>query len=304
MTGSDWGHLPVASPLSYDPDASSLETHSYADAGSYEYTYAGTDIMSSGIPPVQCGSHVRVMCYRILSSGVKPYIMFGLCQGAAGLGLMDVEMPDLGAFRRGMADIGKRFGTSEMVYRGYLCYGTDTVLCVEDVVPEQNVYASRSPDCQWVLSTEIVNHSRLLEHVVDPRVVEFLEANPSLLFLYDELGNLHESPEVGYYGTSRRRAASLAVLGAPCEEPSSDVGPYYRFFDYEGGVSRAREHSGDDGTVLMRFALFLGRTAMCRISEDWSGYDSLRTPDGIICVKEYNQQIPLSSHTLPRLAEV
>jgi len=304
LTGSDWTHVPEGLSSPHDLDANHPESSPYADAGSYEYTYAGTDAMSAGVPTVQSGSQVGVLCYKVLSSGVKPYIMFGLCQGADGLGLMDAKMPDLGTFCRGVADIGQGFGMTETVYRGYIRHGADTILCIEDAAPEQEVHASGSPDFQWVLSTEIVNHSRALGGAVDSHTVRFFETHPSLLFLYDELGRLYESPEVGYHGTSGRRAPSLAVLGAPRDGPSAATGPYYSFFDYEGGVSQAKEQGGDEDAVLMRFALFLGRTAMSSAPGDWSGYDSLRTPDGTTCVREYNQQIPLSSHPLPRSPEV
>ena len=301
LTGSDWVQSERGLTLPYGPDARTPESNPYADAGSYEYTYAGGDSMSTGVPTVRSGSQVGVLCYKVLSSGVKPYIMFGLCQGVDGFGLMDAKMPSPGTFDRGVADIGQRFGMTETVYRGYMQYGADTILCIEDAAPEQKVHASGNPDFQWVLSTEIVNHSRALGSAVDPHTVKFFETHPSLLFLYDELGNLYESPEVGYHGTNRRRVASLVVLGAPRDEPSSDTGPYYRFFDYEGGVSRAKEQCGGEGAVLVRFALFLGRTAMFSAPGDWSGYDSLRTHDGTVCVREHNQQIPLSSHPQPEV---
>tara|TARA_Y100000748_G_scaffold299799_1_gene297226 strand:+ start:9406 stop:10353 length:948 start_codon:yes stop_codon:yes gene_type:complete len=304
LTGSDWTHASEEFPLPYDQEVDNSESNPYADAGGYEYTYAGTDAMSAGIPKVQSGSRVGVLCYKVLSSGVKPYIMFGLCYGTDGLGLMDAKMPGLGGFCDGVTDIGKGFGIRETVYRGYLRNGADTILCIEDAAPEQKAHAPGSSDFQWVLSTEIMNHSRALGTAVDPRVVEFFEAHPSLLFLHDELGHLHESPEVGYCGTSRRRAASLAVLGAPRDGPTSDMGPYYRFLDYEGGVRQAEEQVGDGPKALTRFALFLGRTAMSAPPGEWSGYDSLRAPGGTICVREYNQQIPLSSHPLPHPHEV
>ena len=304
LTGSSWTHDRRGLSLRYDPKPNNPGREPYADAGSYQYTYAGVDAMSAGVPTLQSGSQVEVLCYKILSSGVKPYIMFGLYRGVGGLRLMDAKMPGLGAFCRGVADIGQRFGMTETVYRGYMRHGVGTILCIEDAAPEQKVHASGSLDFQWVLSTEIVNHSRALGCTVDPYVVKFFETHPSLLFLYDELGSLYESPEVGYHSTNGRRAASLAVLGAPRDEPSSETGPYYRFSDYEGGASYAKEQNWGEGAVLVRFALFLGRTAMFSAPEDWSGYDSLIIPGGTICVREYNQQIPLSSHPLPRSSEV
>lgn len=303
FTGSDPTHVPGGLSSLYGPDANNPGSNPYSDAGSYEYTYTGADAMSAGVPTVQSGSQVGVLCYKVLSSGVKPYIMFGLCQGADGLGLMDAKMPSLGTFCREVAGIGQRSGMTETVYRGYIRHGADTILCIEDASPEQKMHASGSPDFQWVLSTEIVNHTRSLGSVVNPYVVKFFETHPSLLFLYDELGNLYESPEVGYRGTNGSRAASMAVLGAPRDEPSAATGPYYSFFDYEGGVSRAKEQGGDEDAVLIRFALFLGRTTMSSGPGDWNGYDSLRTPDGTTCVREYNQQIPLSCHPLPRSPE-
>ena len=301
LTESESTHVPDELSLSYDLEANSLESSSYADKGSYEYTYAGADAMTAGVPTMESGSRINILCYRVFSLGVKPYIMFGLRNDVGGLSLIDTNMPSLDRFSNCITDIGKKFGINETVYTGYLRHGSNTILCVEDAVPEQNVCASEIPDIQWALSTEIINDSRVLGNAVDPRVVELFEAFPSLLFLYDELGNLYESPEVGFCGTSRRRAASMYVLGAPRDEPSSDTGPYYRFLDYEGGVNQAKEQGENDDMVLTRFALFLGRTTMSAISGNWGSYDSLRTPDGTICVRDYNQQIPISSHSLPRV---
>ena len=302
ITAPDRAHVPVEFPLQYDLEVSDSESNPYIDAGSYEYTYAGTDVMSTGVPMVQRESRVSVLCYKVISSGVKPFIMFGLYRGAGGLGLIDAEIPSSGMFRHGMNDIGKRLGINETIYRGYLRNGEDTVLCIEDAIPEQRI--SETPGFQWLLSTEIMNQSKALEGIVDPRVVEFFEAYPSLLFLYDELGNLYESPEVGYYETSGCREAYLSVMGAPRDGPSSETGPYYRFLDCDGVVRRVEDRRMSESAILVRFALFLGRTTISGGSADWSRYDSLRTPDGIICVREYNQQIPLSSHSIARMSEV
>ena len=302
LTVSDITRAPVEFPLPYDSEVNESESSPYADAGSYEYTYAGNDVMSIGVPTVQRGSRVSVLCYKVISSGIKPYIMFGLCLGESGLGLIDVEFPSPDRFRQDITDIGGRFGINETLYKGYLRHGKDTILCVEDGIPEHSAQTSEIPGFQWLLSTEIMNQSRTLEEKVDPRVVGLFEAFPSLLFLYNELGNLYESPEVGYYETSGCRAASIAVLGAPRDTPSSETGPYYRFLDCEGVARQADNNS--DSVVLMRFALFLGRTAMLEGSDDWSTYDSLRTPDGIVCVRDYNQQIPLGLHSIARASRV
>lgn len=301
LTGSDWIHGSGELSLSYGSEANNSGSSPYADTGSYEYTYAGLDIMSSGVPTMESESQVGILFYKVLSSGVTPYMMFGLCYDTGSLGLINTNMPCMHRFHKGITDIGERFGINKTVYKGYLQYGSDTILCIEDVAPEQNVYASDISDFQWVLSTEIMNNAKAMGNAVDPRVVELFEAHPSLLFLHDQLGNLYESPEVGYCGTSGRRAASMVILGAPRDGPSSDTGPYYRFLDYEGGVSQAKEQGKNEEWVLTRFVLFLGRTTMSANSGDWSGYDSLRAPDGTICVREYNQQIPISSHPLSRV---
>lgn len=294
LTGSNWIHDPVEPHIEEDWRLNSQDTSLYADTGSYEYKYAGISAMTPGIPIVQSKSQLSVLCYKILSLGVKPYIMFGLCHMIEGLKLPRANMEDMElTVDGGKRYLKDRFLINETKYQGYLQQGSETILCIEDTAPNMELFGNQ--DIQWVLSTEIINHAKLLENNIDSCVVKLFEAYPSLLFLYDEVGNLHESPDVGFYKTYNERAAALAVLGAPRDEPLCDTGPYYRFFEYDNVVCQSDKN--DSSVVLTRFALFLGRTTMSSLG-DWSEYDSLRKPDGTICVREYNQQIPLSCHRL------
>ena len=110
--------------------------------------------------------------------------------------------------------------------------------------PNLRIEWSESPDCRWVLSTEIVNQMRVLDVMVDAYVVHLFRSYSSLLFLRDELGNIHESPEVGFYCAAREQAAALGVLGAPRGDPNDHMGPYYHFIDVDQSLNRNKRHGG------------------------------------------------------------
>ena len=61
LTGSDWIHGSGELSLSYGSEANNSGSSPYADTGSYEYTYAGLDIMSSGVPTLESESQVGIL---------------------------------------------------------------------------------------------------------------------------------------------------------------------------------------------------------------------------------------------------
>ena len=68
------------------------------------------------------------------SSGVKPYLMFGLCHSADCLKLLDVVSS------RSMRDVERemcnKLNVDKVEYRGYLHNGDETVLCMEVIDPK------------------------------------------------------------------------------------------------------------------------------------------------------------------------
>ena len=51
LTATEWSDTHEEPHLDYDWPSIDVDTGSYADVGSYEYTYAGTDVMSQEYTP-------------------------------------------------------------------------------------------------------------------------------------------------------------------------------------------------------------------------------------------------------------
>ena len=100
------------------------------------------------------------------------------------------------------------------------------------------------------------------------------------MFLYDDEGNIYETPEVGYYGNYYKKIASVASLGLSRQSIYSSFGPYYYFSTYNHAMRNAiwnpsykplkildeyitvDEKGRYSKGGIVKFALFTGKTKM------------------------------------------
>ena len=255
----------------------------YTSVDAYEYTYDGLKLLNSGEPSRNDKGTIYIGLFRVISSTVKPFLMFCLYRGDDDvLSMGHIENTDCPG-KKAENNMRKVFADWEgnIEYRGYVQHGCDTVVWLEytdeTIIMDQGKWDTR---WWWVLSVEIVNQRRALSMEIAEEVNTFMEVHPQFLFLRDELGRLYETPAVGYYGSYAEHIAVTSVLGLRRKPPTSALGPYYYFSNYGPAIRYAVWNDkgkpmkidgklitkDDEGRYkrggLVRFALFLGKTTM------------------------------------------
>jgi len=254
----------------------------YDDVDGHEYTYDGLDRIEPGEPNTG-DRNVQILMYRVVSSTVKPFLMFCLYRDDNSLGFANLlgEKATTGRVAEEKMRSVLQGWRGTVKYQGFMLEDGIVTLCLEYTDGDMLVDNAKIDNrWWWVLATEIVNEKRMLTFDVKREVVGFFERNPSMLFLKDELGRLYETPAVGYYGSYANRIAVTSVLGKQKAAPTDVYGPYYYFGNYEAAMRFAiwsetftpLEVEGEIVTNdrrgrylrggLVRFALFLGKTTV------------------------------------------
>jgi len=182
----------------------------------------------------------------------------------------------------------------------------------------------------WCLCDEIVNHKKYLTFEIDKMVVDFFTHNPDFNYITNHLGEIYETPVVGYYGNHYSATAYISVFGRKRNGIGIN-GPFYYFSPYNVAIRYSiwtHNHKqlkisdkmltiDNDGKYteggLVRFVIFLGNTQVLfsdddnsvGTSESWAGeYNtiirgrSVGTGDdnyeSLIAIRKYDQQLPLS----------
>jgi len=164
----------------------------------------------------------------------------------------------------------------------------------------------------WLLhSCEIVDKYSY-NTSVDSIITDFFTEHSYFMYLRDENNELFELPQIGYSGSSFKVAEFRSVFGNPSSNDEESIfGKYYYFTDYNTALEEAKSDKNVIGKErkyggLNRYALFKGKTTSFTdfsvkfsedgLSNDWSeNYDSIYL-EGLIVLKKYEQQVPVSYH--------
>ena len=164
----------------------------------------------------------------------------------------------------------------------------------------------------WLLhSCEIVDKYSY-NTPLDNIITDFFTEHSYFLYLRDENNELYELPQIGYSGSSFKNAEFRSVFGNPSSNDEESIfGKYYYFTDYTTALEEAKSEKNVIGKErkyggLNRYALFKGKTTSftdfsVKVGEDgltneWSeNYDSIYL-EGLVVLKKYEQQVPVSYH--------
>ncbi len=147
---------------------------------------------------------------------------------------------------------------------------------------------------------------------IDSIVTDFFTEHYAFMYLRDENNELYQLPQIGYSGSSFKNAEFRSVFGNPSSSDEESIfGKYYYFTDYSTALEEAKSEKNVIGKErkyggLNRYALFKGKTTSftdfsVKVSEDgssndWSeNYDSIYL-EGLVVLKKYEQQVPVSYH--------
>jgi hypothetical protein len=267
------------------------ETETETKKPNSSYTHY-VDTLNKAIPNKKY-KDIRVCLYKIITDEMYPFIMFLLYKYENNIlnfikidhddtnhqdiithilsKFKDIfsELPDVSLEYKGFIESNKNEDYEDLVV--ILKYNTSSV----KRQIQQVTYDSK---WWWLLSSEIINYKKVLNFDISSFSTKFLLENNKLMFLYDDEGNIYETPDVGYYGNHYKKIASVASLGLSRQGIYSSFGPYYYFSTYTHAMRNAiwnpsykpmkvldeyitvDERGRYTKGGIVRFALFSGRT--------------------------------------------
>lgn len=164
----------------------------------------------------------------------------------------------------------------------------------------------------WLLHSCEILDKHSYNTPIDNIITDFFTEHSYFMYLRDEKNELYQLPQVGYSGSSFKNAEFRSVFGNPSSNDEESIfGKYYYFVDYNTALEEAKSEKNVIGKErkyggLNRYALFGGKTTSFTdfsvkasedgLSNDWSeSYDSIYL-EGLLVLKKYEQQVPVSYH--------
>ncbi len=196
--------------------------------------------------------NIHVCVYKIITDEMYPFIMFLLYKYENNiLNLIkidnDVNKEEIvNHILNKFKDIFSELPDVSLEYKGFIESNEDLMVVLKYSISvkqasvkhtlKQVTYDSK---WWWLLSSEIINYKKVLNFDISSFSTTFLLENTKLIFLYDDEGNVYETPEVGYYGNYYKKIASVASLGLSRQNIYSSFGPYYYFSTYTHAMRNA-----------------------------------------------------------------
>lgn len=207
-----------------------------------------------------------ILHYEIVTTGLFPFIRYRLnvVNGILNFHVMEVCNTPL------------KFKHEE--YRGLFEFEDNQILVFKRNRPHRVNEISKHQHEQWLISDDLVNNKKYFDMCVDERVSTFFTKNSSFLVLINEHGHVAETPISGYKGDYYKKVGLMGKLGVLRADPSSCLGPYYYFNNYEKSLRCATLSPtgkpliihGTNITIgsscvftrgcVVKYALFLGKT--------------------------------------------
>ena len=163
----------------------------------------------------------------------------------------------------------------------------------------------------WVTLSKEIYIKSSFEMPIDSAVVDFFTTNDSFLYLVDDDGNKYELPDVGYTGSTFKKAEFRSVFSNTASDIDEIFGPYYYFTNYKHAVEDANEEKSKVTTNIInyggvnRYAIFKGKSISFYDYSDvdanvnqshWTSENDSIYIENLIALKKYEQHIPVSYH--------
>ena len=158
----------------------------------------------------------------------------------------------------------------------------------------------------FALIDEIVNYRKVCNVPICSHIVDLFLQNPALLYICNPTDKQpYEVPVIAFAAAvSEFKLEFMHMFGKSPEHNSAVVGPYFYFTSFESAMQSSPSPFG-----ITRFALFVGNTKIVEQPSDLSAswvddHQSIYVntlpfkKNPILAVKSYDQQVPLSRHSI------
>ena len=266
----------LPSPIMYDKDCCN------------NYKYNINTVLNSELPVFKTEKTIQICIYKIVNRKfIAPFILFLLYKDEKDKCFFPnfKTSQDVSTAIESKLDIIYQNLKTKPEYIGYRETQHNIYLFYKDTKEYDLVNISKNDKWWWVTIFEIINNKKTLNFSIDRSVYSIFFKETLLISLFNNNNRKYSSGNVLYFGGSDNYISFIASLGLPKESPTSNLGPYYYFYTYNGAGRRAiwtqsrkeEEHNGELITRneygvhkrggLVRFILF-GNTPKYFLNRD------------------------------------
>ena len=167
----------------------------------------------------------------------------------------------------------------------------------------------------WITLSEEIYKKKSCNVLIHNDVVDFFTRNCSFLYLTNKDGSLYELPDVGYTGSTFKKAEFRSVFSNMASSIDEIFGPYYYFTNFEHAIKDAKEEKSRNDTSIInygglnRYALFKGKSISFydfssedievgenNSEKDWTVNNDSIYIENLMALKKYEQHVPISYH--------
>lgn len=198
-------------------------------------TYGGIEKLKKlPIEKIPLENEVEICIYQIKYFGNKPVLLFNLAKKRNTLHWPVLNAKDVN-FDNMIDNVKKYFKIKDtfLTYEGVFTHAEKPQIWFrysDDISSAQ--LCKYSDEYIWCLCSEIVNDKKYLNISIDNNVVSFFIKNPDFLHIKNNLGNIYDTPIVGFYGNCEDSISYTSVFGRT-RSAVRRYGEFYYFGTYE-----------------------------------------------------------------------
>jgi hypothetical protein len=163
----------------------------------------------------------------------------------------------------------------------------------------------------WITLSKEIYNKYSCDVPIDSEVVDFFNKNCGLLYLKDDEGHPYELPDVGFTGSTFKKAEFRSVFSNMASTTEDIFGPYYYFTSYKHAIEDAKEEKSKNIKSIInyggmnRYAIFKGKSISFydysnvdenNSEKDWTLDSDSIYIENLVALKKYEQHVPISYH--------
>jgi hypothetical protein len=211
-------------------------TLSYNKECCKSYNFYNKNVLDTIVPNFITDKTIHICVYKIVNKPFNiPFILFLLYKNKR----ENYIFPN---FKTSQTMVKTSDSKINLIYKyfktkpnfiGYKETSHNIYLFYEDKEEFSLSYISRYDKWWWATIFEIMNPNKILNFDIDKLVYRIFFKEPLLYTLYKD-NNKISLGTVVYFGASKNYISFIAAIGLPKESPTSNLGPFYYFYNYIG----------------------------------------------------------------------
>jgi len=211
-----------------------------SEAMSKDYNYYIKNIININRPKIKSNKLIHICIYNIvIKPNISPFILFLLYkEKSLYFPHLKTDNDVLEAVDLKINNIYENY-TTKPIYIGFKETSNNIYVFYQTEDQYKLEYLHKDNNWWWCTISEIVNNKKILTFDIDRSVYSIFYKQPLFAVLFNNNNQKTIINRSLYFGAYENYISFIANLGLPKESPTSNLGPYYYFYNYYGAGRRA-----------------------------------------------------------------